>query len=620
MSRETTRSFLVTTLLLLSLVALCRAGSYTNTRTLIENFEGTTSQISFYNGAEFPGATGSIVITTAGYSGKALNMTFNLSGGNYVAANIPIPSTLTATYNAIAFKTKSCNTNNWLTFRVFDSTGQVFQFQSLNRPFENYHSLNWYEQIVMLNTSLASGSWGGADDGVMHYPLSSIQILTSVYENSPASIANGCVLVDDIYALNFNGVNLDTSKFVWTPFKNANGTNGIDMLSRMGVALHYTTNTAILDAVKNAGFQWIRFKGVYDFTVYDNFLTLLQARGLKVLWILTYSNDLYSPGTAPLTATAISAYANYSRAAAKRYARKGVMYEVYNEADIQGIPTGTQYANLAKATISAIYEGDPSALISTTGLGGFNYAYLREYMQQGGSKGYNFIGLHPYGPGKAYGYGPLCDQMRKFRSVINEFTSLSTFGVHSNYGSVVTTYPPVLDTEWGLSSTDYNGNGLDATALRLHASLVANRMLAGLAMGFPLSVYYDMVNDGTDATEREYNFGLLYADLTEKPAMKAVKQLFNIARSRMFDGYVKVVDSPSLVAMRFMGQSDYIVVIWAGDLNTYTNVYLPGVVSVVNIFGNAVTLSGGNLKIGAVDGPYYATYKKDSATLASQFQ
>ena len=71
--------------------------------------------------------------------------------------------------------------------------------------------------------------------------------------------------------------------------------------------------------------------GEYDFSSYDAWLPILWARGFRVLLILDYNNPMYNGGGSPSTAAGIAAFARWAAAAAKHWADKDIMWEVYNE-------------------------------------------------------------------------------------------------------------------------------------------------------------------------------------------------------------------------------------------------------------------------------------------------
>ena len=582
-------------------------------RVLLDNFFNRTSisPWTFYNGAEFPGATGSLGLISDGYKGgQAARLSYNLTSGNYVSATLPIASAKRFTFTIITFMVRqACAENNKISLRIADSTGQTFQFSnSASRPFESI-SEDWYPVMFYLSGNKSSNYWGGAADGVIHQPIASVTILTDLLSKSRDLV--GCLDFDDVYVSNSSQVDLDMSNFVNAPI-------GGEMLSRMGVNVHFTSDDKGLDAVKAGGFSWVRMdlfwsavetkKGVYNFKNYDALIASLNQRGLKALLILTYSNNLYSDGP-PINSTSIQAFANYSRAAAQHFAGNGSIFEVYNEANIQGF-TAEQYASLVNAAIAAVHEGDPTALVSTTGLAGFDFTFLDSYLAAGGGKNADGIGLHPYGLGiSGSPVGKITDYMRRFRSDVTYYFNNTENGFK---------IPIVWDTEWGLTSTDFDptgkSNGLDATALRTQANRAVQRLLGSCAVGFPIYIYYDLRNDGVDPTNREHNFGLLFNNYTDKPSMTAVKQMSNMVKGKKFDAFLQTRGYP-VVAMRFTGDNETVVVVWPTDYASTTIVSVQNATSVVDIFNNTISLNNGAFSISDTDGVVYVTYKKASSVI-----
>ena len=113
-----------------------------------------------------------------------------------------------------------------------------------------------------------------------------------------------------------------------------------------GVNIHFVDqnlpeNMAYL---QKAGFGWVRADmnwesverqpGVYDFSAYDRLIEATQDAGLRVLFILDYSNPYYDKDTAPISRQARTAFARFAAAAAGRYAGKNVVWEIYNEPNL----------------------------------------------------------------------------------------------------------------------------------------------------------------------------------------------------------------------------------------------------------------------------------------------
>lgn len=53
----------------------------------------------------------------------------------------------------------------------------------------------------------------------------------------------------------------------------------------------------------------------------------------------------------------------------------------------------------------------------------------------------------------------------------------------------------------------------------------------------PLTIYYDIRDDGLESTNSEHHFGLLARDYTDKPAMQAAQTLSAIGAGRALLGY-----------------------------------------------------------------------------------
>jgi hypothetical protein len=99
----------------------------------------------------------------------------------------------------------------------------------------------------------------------------------------------------------------------------------------IGVNIHFTNDTAALDNIKAAGFNFIRMdlvwsvvekeKGKYDFvgTGYDGLTAGCVLRQIGMLYILDYTNYLYEKGNSIVTEDGRTAFANFSKSASERY-------------------------------------------------------------------------------------------------------------------------------------------------------------------------------------------------------------------------------------------------------------------------------------------------------------
>ena len=565
--------------------------------TLIDSFgaRSTVAPWTFSNGPEFPGATGSLSLGPGPSGGQGALLSYDFSnGGEYVGAYLRLPESLTAA--AISLWVRS-PADIYVTLRVTDSTGQTLQYL-MNRPASaTLDPSNWYQQVVELDSP--SLWYSGANDGVLHNPITTIGVLAG---SPPVGGA-----VDSIGFSNVTAV--DSTAFTLNPQVGlVPGPPGSgDLLSRIGVAIHFTNDPALLNVALSAGFSWVRTDltwsaieqspGVYDWSNYDTLIDALQSRGMRALLILDYGNTLYTGSftTPPTTSAAVEAFGSFAQAAARHFAGTGTQFEVWNEPNIGKFwppnPDPVQYAALAAAAISGIHQGDPSAKITTGGLSGFDFSYEGGLVAAGGFSGADAVGVHPYGISNPS--GNLVDCLVLFQSVLN--------------GGLASPLP-IWDTEWGFTSTDYappgSANGHDAGAQARQAVLVAREALSACAVGFPLFVYYDLQDDGTDPTNREDNFGLIGSDSSDKPAMTAIRKLAAVAGGRTFSGFLPTSIS-SLVAMRFDGAADQIVAIWTFAPNSAVSVTVPANATVTDLYGNPVPLQGAGFAVTEASGPVY---------------
>lgn len=547
---------------------------------------------TFYNGAEFPGATGSLNLGT-GHQGKGALLSYDLSrGGQYVSANLNLASPINAAAVSLWLQSPP---NIFVNLRVNDSTGQTLQYR-LNRPVSTISDPKaWYQQIVALNAP--ESSWGGANDGTVHPPISQIAILAA---DPPEAGPKGSIGFDDVVAISAINYTLNPSASV-VPGSSRVG----DMFSNLGVAIHFTRDDRALDAVASAGFGWIRTDlfwsdietsaGVYNWTEYDALVAALQRRNLHALFILDYGHPLYTEtwSSPPITPAAIQAFGNFAEAAARHFSGKGVRFEVWNEANETKGWSSAQYAALAKQALARVHRGDPSAKVSTTGVAGFDFPFIRGYLNAGGGTGADAIGVHPYDVST-----PPADLVEKY---------LYFQGILASYYPSV---PAIWNTEWGFSSTDFStpnpGNGNNSAGRKRQAVLAVRELLSSHAVGFPLSIYYDLRDDGTDASNREHNFGLLANNYSEKPAMTAVKTLARFTRGRTLAGLLPT--SPTnLVALRFDGPNDKVFVLWLSTAGSSATVAVPSGATVATLLGSSISPQNGRVVVRETDGPIYIT-------------
>ncbi len=304
----------------------------------------------------------------------------------------------------------------------------------------------------------------------------------------------------------------------------------------VGVNIHFVTgHERDLDLIAAGGFKFVRMdfgwagiertKGEYDWSGYEELLGNLEKRGLRPVFILDYSNPLYestvtnrNPITgemhrstaSPQHPDSVAAYARGAAAAARRFQGRHVIWEIWNEPNIDfwsPKPDVRQYTTLALAACKAIKEAEPGATVVGPASSGFPWEFLESFLGSGVLQYLDAVSVHPY---REYRHGPetAAADYERLKAIIDRHAPASKKGQIS-----------ILSGEWGYAT---HAKGV---SLETQAAFAARQQLANLLHGVPLSIWYDWKNDGPDKNEREHNFGTVTSDLSPKPSYQAIKTL-----------------------------------------------------------------------------------------------
>jgi hypothetical protein len=180
---------------------------------------------------------------------------------------------------------------------------------------------------------------------------------------------------------------------------------------------------ARLDDLKSMGVKWVRIDvswaevqgggpSSWNWSRYDTFMDLANARGINVLGILAYSPAWARPagcGDDKCGPANPADYATFARAAATRYAPKGVHHwEIWNEQNLNVFwhprPDAAAYTRMLKLAYPAIKQADPAALVVSGGFApapsdGNNIAprdFLQAMYTNGAQSYFDALGHHPY--------------------------------------------------------------------------------------------------------------------------------------------------------------------------------------------------------------------------------
>lgn len=361
---------------------------------------------------------------------------------------------------------------------------------------------------------------------------------------------------------------------------------------------------------------------------YDQFVARATTAGLTVMFILDYSNPLYDNGYSPFDDAGRAAYTNYALAAVTHFRGKGIIWEVYNEPLGFWTPTTTyttdQIASLYNmlasqvvATLKATYPNEivigPAEVDTSKLTSGPEYSpavsLVTDFYSQVGAQ-VDGISIHPYRPIPE-----------------SEISGLSWLYALSNKSSRVV---PVVSSEWGYSSTWYSSQGADLAEDK-KAEMIVRSLLSNVITSTNLSVIYEWMDDASNTSNDEDNYGLTYAysQTTSTPtiiptaAYTAVKTFWSQLAGYTFAGRVQTSSSADYL-LRFVNSSstDERYVCWTQ--NTSTDQILVPVeagssIVITDMLGNTVTTSivgGTGYSCSASGSPQYISYAINKATVA----
>jgi hypothetical protein len=305
----------------------------------------------------------------------------------------------------------------------------------------------------------------------------------------------------------------------------------------LGVNIHFTDpQPGEMKMIAAAGFRWVRMdfkwdateveRGRYDFSSYDRLIASLEPHNIHALLILDYGNPLYDNGAPPRNENTRQAFARWAVAAAKHFAGRGVIWEVYNEPNHATFwparPNIDEYVALALAVGRAFRAQARQEKLMGPATSGIDFPFLEACFKAGLLEYWAAVSVHPYrqtDPEEA------ANDYCRLRKMIERYrTARGSERVEI----------PIISSEWGYSS------GWRGMSDEKQGAMLAREMLTNLANGIPISIWYDWRDDGSDRNEPEQHFGLVrnaYQDGREqvfepKPAYLAAKTL-----SETLDGY-----------------------------------------------------------------------------------
>lgn len=269
-------------------------------------------------------------------------------------------------------------------------------------------------------------------------------------------------------------------------------------------------------------FDWNRVeprKGWYDWAKFDQAVEVARAHNVDLLGRLEYSAGWAS--SAPSSTTAAERvfyppdsnadFAAYARAVVRRYKDRIKVWEIWNEPNAAAFwkprPSPAAYASLLRAAYVAIKAEDPGATVVLGGTVGFDRAFMDGIVAAGAWDSFDALAIHTY-------VAPQPESSMVVTWLDNARAYVAAKGVK-----------PIWITEFGWSTYTGSGSGYIGVSEARQAEYVARTYLHAARVGVRGVFAYSLIENGTSATSRLDNYGLVEQGGRQKPAYGALRRV-----------------------------------------------------------------------------------------------
>jgi hypothetical protein len=304
----------------------------------------------------------------------------------------------------------------------------------------------------------------------------------------------------------------------------------------LGVNIGFVNDPNQVEKIRVSGSKFVRMdlrwnqvestKGTYNFAGFNKLYADCAARGIRIVTILDYGNNLY--GTDARSPEWQAGYANFAAAAAKNFKGRTNIYEIYNEPNsaTNGLQYPDTYTTVAKKAITAMRREDPKCTVIGPAISWMRDTFYQRKCFEAGLLNYlDAVSVHGY---RASTVAP--------ETVVSDYAT--TRSLMQTYGGRTL---PIVCSEWGYSTGATNApatsNGALPTA-QLQADYLARSFLVNMSEGIRVSIWYSWWDWGTDPNEFEKNFGVLENDFSPKPAYNALKLLTTSLRGTTYSNRI----------------------------------------------------------------------------------
>jgi polysaccharide biosynthesis protein PslG len=267
-------------------------------------------------------------------------------------------------------------------------------------------------------------------------------------------------------------------------------------------------------------------QGDFVWARYDNIVTSAASYRISIIADLEQYN---TPGWAngnrgSMYAPHASIYHAYAQAIASHYLGKISLFEIGNEPNLAKYwppkANATVYSAFLKAGYTGVKAGNPSAKVISGGLaqvqGSNNPISFLTRMYEKGVKGYfDYLGIHPYSQPNGPDFSSQDLGVGSFNKV-SEVKDLMDQEGDQNKQIMIT------EIGWPTPS-NLSGGGVTQSDQAAYISLLYAKIMYENYQYVSIACIYDFINDATNATNSQDNFGILNANYTQKPAYKSLQ-------------------------------------------------------------------------------------------------
>lgn len=386
----------------------------------------------------------------------------------------------------------------------------------------------------------------------------------------------------------------------------------------LGVNIHFTDpRPGEIEMLAAGGFHWVRMdlswagtekvQGQHDFSAYDRLMSAVDGQKLRALFILDYGNPLYESGGEVRTETGRAAFARWSAAAAKHFAGRGILWEIWNEPNggfWKPKANAEEYIALALATSKAIHKVAPKEAIIGPATSGVDFKFLEACFRAGLLQWWDAVSVHPY---RQSGPETVEPDYARLRRLIAQYAP---------HGKTI----PILSGEWGYSAA---WNHFDPEE---QGKMLPREWLINLANHIPLSIWYDWHDDGRDPKEPEHHFGTVTFEYhreespvySPKPAYLAAKTLVHALSGCEFRKRI-ALGNPEDYALLFSNGKALRLAVWTASMQprVVTIPASPGQFEVLTHTGEVthITAKDGGFHVSLTDAPQYVLVNQPNPLL-----